>query len=158
MTDFKDSPNKYPLPPLLTLGMLGLCALLDRFLPLGWEPEQVTQFMRGTGMMIIVLAVMLDIWTFLTFKKHGANILPNRAASSLIASGPFAHSRNPIYLANVMLVAGFGFALGSRWFLLGGAVLFFLLGELAIKREEKHMAANFPLEWEAYSLRVRRWI
>lgn len=154
----EERPNKYPLPPILTIGMVGLCFLLDRYLPLGWEPEQVTNFMRGTGIMIIVLAILLDIWAFMTFRKFKANIMPNRAATTLMMIGPFAHSRNPIYLANVMLVAGLGFALGSRWFLLGGAVLFFLLGELAIKREEAHMAANFPDNWPQYMKLVRRWI
>ncbi len=158
MTSLKESPNKYPLPPILTIGMFALCYVLDRYLPLGWEPDQVSNFMRGTGIVVIVLALMLDVWSFLTFRKHSANITPNRAATKLLTSGPFAHSRNPIYLANVMLVAGFGFALGSRWFIFGGVALYFLLSELAIKREEKHMEANFPDAWPDYKNAVRRWI
>ena len=158
MSSFKDKPNTIPWPPILTLGMLGVCYLLDRFLPLGWEPEQVSLFMRGTGLFILLLAVLLDIWTLLTFRKHGANVMPNKAASQLLMTGPFAHSRNPIYLANVMIIAGFGFALGSRWFLIGAIVLYFLLSELAIKREEKHLEANFPQAWADYKKLVRRWI
>jgi len=158
MPDIKERPNKYPLPPLLTIGMLVVCYFLDRFLPLGWEPDEVTNFMRGTGVLILVVAIGIDIWSFLTFRKHRANIMPHKAASQLLMSGPFAHSRNPIYLANVMLVAGFGFALGSRWYLLGAAVLFFLLSELAIKREERHLEANFPDTWADYKKLVRRWI
>ena len=69
--------------------------------------------------------------------------MPHKAASQLMMSGPFAHSRNPIYLANVMLVTGFGFALGSRWYLFGAVVLFFLLSELAIKREETAFGSQF---------------
>ena len=158
MTDTKDNPNKYPLPPLLTVGMLIVCWLLDRYLPLGWKPEDVSDFMRGTGWLLISGAVLLDIWAFLTFRKHNANIMPHRAATKLLMSGPFQHSRNPIYLANVMLTAGFGFALGSRWFLFGAAALILLLQELAIKREEKHMAAIFGAQWADYTKSVRRWI
>ncbi|MEL6504360.1 MAG: isoprenylcysteine carboxylmethyltransferase family protein [Pseudomonadota bacterium] len=152
------SPNKYPLPPVLTIGMLLLCGLLDRFLPLGWEPHEVTDFMRWTGGLLIVSAIAIDVWTLLTFRKHRANIMPHRAATTLITTGPFAHSRNPIYLANVMLVTGFGFALGSRWFLFGAVALFFLLQQLAIVREEKHMAANFGGQWKDYTKLVRRWV
>jgi len=158
MANIEDSPNKYPLPPLLTVGTLVLCWLLDRYLPLGWEAEEVSDFMRGTGWLLIACAIALDIWAFLTFRANNANMMPHKAASQLLMSGPFAHSRNPIYLANVLLVAGAGFALGSRWFLLGAAVLFLLLQELAIKREEKHMAANFGAQWADYTKSVRRWI
>lgn len=158
MSSLKESPNKYPLPPMLTVGMLVLCYLLDTFLPLGWEPEQVTGFMRSAGALLIVVALALDVWAFLTFRKHQANMMPHKPATELLTSGPFAHSRNPIYLANVLLVAGFGFALGSRWFLFGAVALFFLLGELVIKREEKHLEANFPTAWADYQKLVRRWI
>ena len=158
MSSLKESPNKYPLPPMLTVGTLVLCYLLDTFLPLGWEPEQVTSFMRSAGALLIVVALALDVWAFLTFRKHQANMMPHKPATELLTSGPFAHSRNPIYLANVLLVAGFGFALGSRWFLFGAVALFFLLGELVIKREEKHLAANFPTAWADYQKLVRRWI
>lgn len=158
MSDYKSSPNKYPLPPLMTVGMLVGCYILDKTLPLGWEPEDVTTLMRGTGLLLIAAAIAVDIWSLLTFQRHRANIMPHKAATTLIMSGPFAHSRNPIYLANVMLVTGFGFALGSRWFIFGAVVLFFLLSEFAIKREEKHMAANFPKQWPEYTKIVRRWV
>ena len=158
LSDLKARPNKYPLPPILTVGTLICCALLDRFLPLGWEPDQVGLVMRSTGILLIVVAIALDIWALATFRRHRANMMPHKAASQLLMDGPFAHSRNPIYLANVMIVAGFGFALGSRWFVLGAVLLFFLLSELAIKREEKHMGANFANQWLDYKKLVRRWI
>ncbi len=158
MNDFKERPNRYPLPPILTLGMLALCWLLDRYLPLGWEADQVSTFMRGTGLFLLVCAIALDVWAYTVFRKHNANMLPHKAATDLLMNGPFAHSRNPIYVANVMLTVGFGFLLGSRWYLIGGAVLFFLLGELAIKREEKHMEALFGDRWRDYCKSVRRWV
>ncbi len=158
MSSFKESPNKYPLPPILTVGMVLVCLLLDIYLPLGWEPEQVSNLMRGAGVLLLVVALAFVIWAFLTFRKHDANMSPHRAASRLLTSGPFAHSRNPIYLGDVLLVAGFGFVLGSRWFIIGAVVLFFLLGELVIKREEKHLEANFPEAWADYRKLVRRWI
>ena len=158
MKDLKSTPNTFPWPPVLTISMLVGCYLLDLFLPLGWEPEDVSVFMRGTGVLLIVVAIAVDIWALLTFRKNRANIMPHKAASQIMMSGPFAHSRNPIYLANVMLVAGFGFALGSRWFVFGAVALFFLLGELAVKREEKHLEANFPQAWADYKKLVRRWV
>ena len=158
MSSIKESPNKYPLPPLLTLGMLVVCFVLDRLVPLGWPPEQVSFFMRSAGAALIVLALALVVWAFVVFRKHGANIIPNKAATLLLTTGPFAFSRNPIYLGDVLLVAGCGFLLGSRWYLVGAVVLFFLLAELVIKREEQHLEANFPQAWSDYKKLVRRWV
>jgi protein-S-isoprenylcysteine O-methyltransferase Ste14 len=158
MPPIKDSPNKYPLPPILTIGMLVLCYGLGRMFPLGWQQEDVTLLMRSAGAALIVVALGFNVWAFFTFRKHNANIMPNRAATRLLTTGPYAHSRNPIYLGDVFLVAGFGFLLGSRWYLFGAAILFFLLSELVIKREEKHLEANFPQAWSDYKNLVRRWI
>ena len=55
-------------------------------------------------------------------------------------------------------MVGYAFALGSLWFLLGGAMLFLILSEFAIKREERHMAALFPQQWPDYVKMVRRWV
>ncbi|MDA8870851.1 isoprenylcysteine carboxylmethyltransferase family protein, partial [Rhizobiaceae bacterium] len=114
--------------------------------------------MGYVGIAVISLAIALDVWAALTFRRHAANIMPHRAASTLIESGPFALSRNPIYLANVMLTLGVGLALDSRWFLLGAAALILVLQRFAIMREEAHMATLFGQAWQEYTLRVRRWI
>ncbi|MFD0917657.1 methyltransferase family protein [Pseudahrensia aquimaris] len=132
--------------------------MLHQFLPIGWEPERVTPLMTNGGWLIIAIALGLDVWTFLTLRRHRTTIMPHKAASQLAVDGPFAVSRNPIYLGNVLLCLGIGFVIGSRWFLLMAALLFVLLSELAIKREEAHLEANFPEEWKAYAAKVRRWI
>ena len=130
---------------LLAVGMLALS-----------QPQAA--LLRSAGWLLIVVAIALDIWAFLTFRKHSANMMPHKAATHLLTSGPFAHSRNPIYLANVLIVAGIGFAIGSRWFILGAVVLFFLLSELVIKREESHLETKFGQSWLDYKNLVRRWI
>ena len=158
MTDFKARPNRFPLPPLLLISTMGAALLLHFTLPIGWAPDQVGGLMRGTGALLIIAAFALDVWAFRTLKRHNTTIMPNKAASQLAVDGPFAHSRNPIYLGNVMLCLGAGFLVGSRWFVLAAVALFFMLSQVAIKREEKHLAANFPDEWEEYSARVRRWV
>ena len=154
----KDRPNKLPLPPMLLAACLFAAWGLDTFLPIGWEQDQVGTFMRATGVLLIVVALAIDVWAFQTLRRNKTTILPNKAASQLAVDGPFAHSRNPIYLGNVALCLGVGFLIGSRWFVLMAAVLFVLLSELAIKREEAHLAANFSEEWESYKSKVRRWI
>ena len=153
-----ERPNRFPLPPLLLLATIVAGFVLHTFLPIGWEPEQVTDLMRYGGWALVGIALFLDIWALATLRRHKTTVLPNKAASQLAVDGPFALSRNPIYLGNVLICAGLAYIIGSRWFLFLAILLFFLLSELAVKREEKHLEENFPEEWKAYSQKVRRWI
>ena len=154
----QDRPNSLPLPPIFLVAMVALCYLLDTFLPIGWDPERVTPLMRWGGGLLIAIAIALDVWTFATLRRHRTTIRPDRGANALAKDGPFAFSRNPIYLGNVLIVSGLGFVLGSRWFIFGAVALYVLLLEFAIKREEEHLAKRFGADWRAYASRVRRWI
>ena len=58
-----------------------------------------------------------------------------------------------------MLIAFIGLALatGNLWRFAAVPVLFAALMPLAVVREEAHLAARFPAEWEAFAARVPRW-
>ena len=70
MSDIKDKPNKYPLPPILTIGMLVACYFLDRFLP-NWvgSGSGIKFHALVPEVFILVVAIALDIWSFLTFSQ-----------------------------------------------------------------------------------------
>ena len=110
------------------------------------------------GWLSVGLALAMDVWVLLVFRKHKTNIRPDRPAEKLVKTGPFAYSRNPIYLANVVIVAGLAMISGSLWYLMLAFVVFLLIQELAIKREEKHLAARFGDDWLRYRAVVRRWL
>jgi hypothetical protein len=83
---------------------------------------------------------------------------PTADQSHLVTNGPFGYSRNPIYLANMVLLAGMGFFRSNGWFVLLAPVDGVLTHLLAIRREESHLIALFGYEYEAYCRKVRRWI
>jgi protein-S-isoprenylcysteine O-methyltransferase Ste14 len=89
--------------------------------------------------------------------RQHANILPHRAATALVTSGPFALSRNPIYLGNTIAMAGAGLAFANPWFLPAALLAAVAVTRLAIRREEAHLAARFGAAWDAYSQRTARW-
>ncbi|MET3834997.1 protein-S-isoprenylcysteine O-methyltransferase Ste14 [Brevundimonas sp. UYEF29] len=62
----------------------------------------------AVGGLLVALALGLDLWAMLEMRRRRANILPHRAATALVTTGPFAWSRNPIYLANGLLLLGLG--------------------------------------------------
>jgi protein-S-isoprenylcysteine O-methyltransferase Ste14 len=72
----------------------------------------------------------------------------------LATGGPYAHTRNPLYLGSAVM--GLGGALAGRSWLLGGAfaVLFALVYWPVMKREARFLEKEFPEAFESYARRV----
>lgn len=151
----RTAPNRLPLPPLFTAAAVLAALALQWLVPIGWEGSGVW---RVLGALLVAGAVAAMGWAVTTMVRAQANVLPHRAATGLVTHGPFAWSRNPIYAADVALVAGLGLLFGNAWMLGAAPVLALLLRELAVKREERHMAAAFGGDWQLYAGRVRRWL
>src|SRR5579864_5764979 len=78
-----------------------------------------------------------------------------RKNEALATSGPYAYTRNPLYLGSLLM--GIGFALASRSWWVGVAlvVMFFAIYVPVIRDEESFLRQRFP-EFEEYSRRVPR--
>jgi protein-S-isoprenylcysteine O-methyltransferase Ste14 len=77
---------------------------------------------------------------------------------TLITSGPYRFSRNPLYLgANVFIFFGAALLLGSPTALFVTAIHIPLM-DLFIRREEKQLESVFGETWRDYKSRVRRWL
>ena len=156
VTDLGERPNTVPWPPIIFAGTAAVAFMLGRLYDLGFVPRTAAGGVLGAVVMLAGLG--LDIAAMRAMRRNRANILPHRAATALVTTGPFAVSRNPIYLGNTLLLAGAGLALGSAWFLVGALVAARLVTILAIKREEAHLAARFGDAWHAYARRTPRWL
>ena len=158
VTDPRDRPNRIPWPPLL-YGSAALIALgLHYLVPLPWPGGTARIILAATGLCLVCAGVALEIATALAFRRHRTTILPHRGATALITGGPFSKSRNPIYVGNTLLLAGAGLLFGIAWLLLAAPVAAFLTQKLAIEREERHLAARFGADWQAYAARTPRWL
>lgn len=153
--DLKDRPNRLPWPPML-LGIAILAGfVLRHFLPWTFANSFVVQTI---GVLFIGSALTLDVWASLTFRKAQTTIMPHRGTEALVTGGPFAHSRNPIYLGNLLILVGLGLLAGSIWHIALVIPLALAIHQLAVIREEMHLATKFPDHWKEYQSKVRRWI
>jgi protein-S-isoprenylcysteine O-methyltransferase Ste14 len=151
-----DRPNRLPLPPMIFLGCLVAAWLIDWLMPL---PVQLPrELIRIIAAAMVGLGLMLMVWSSSTLSRARTTVLPHRASTALVTSGPFAISRNPIYVGNTLILAGFGGIANSVWYYLAAGVALVLVDRLAVRPEEAHLAARFPEEWAAYTARVRRWL
>lgn len=148
--------SRIPWPPLLYLAAALAGLKLGAWLPAAWWPDDWR--VQLAGLVMIAAALGLDLWAMGTMMRHRANILPNRAATALVTSGPFRFTRNPIYLGNTVMVCSFAVAFGNPWFIPCALAAALAVERLAIRREEAHLAALFGPAWAAYAARTPRWI
>jgi protein-S-isoprenylcysteine O-methyltransferase Ste14 len=144
------------LPPPVLLAMAALAILgLDAVLPtLRWAiPPIAAWSVAGCGGALMA-------WAVVSILSHGTTIDPRRpeATRHLIETGPFAWSRNPIYLADALLLVALVLWVGNPAGLL--AVLLFVIAihRRQIPAEETALAERFGARFEAYRRRVRRWL
>lgn len=144
-------------PPVLFPAIMGAGLLLDRVVPLAQEawPGAIRY---GVGGALVLLAALLAGWAAWVFSRAGTAIPTLRPARRFVASGPYAFTRNPMYLGLVLLFAGLGLMLTSAWMLLLTPLFALLLDRLVIAREEPYLAARFGAPYRDYLRRVRRWI
>ena len=112
----------------------------------------------GLFLLILGLAIFLSAIKSFRRQKTTVNPLKPKQASSLVTSGIFKFSRNPMYLGMLIVLLSISF----KFNLVGGIVisLFFYLfiTRFQIFPEEEAMNELFGDEFVEYSNRTRRWI
>lgn len=78
-----------------------------------------------------------------------------RKASELTTSGPYAYTRNPLYLGSLIIAAGFALAARSLWIALALVVIFVAIYLPVIGLEEQFLRSQFP-GFDEYAQRVPR--
>jgi len=78
-----------------------------------------------------------------------------RKASELTTAGPYAHTRNPLYLGSLIIAAGFVLAARSLWIALVMAVVFSAIYVPVMNFEEKFLRSQFP-GFDEYARHVPR--
>jgi protein-S-isoprenylcysteine O-methyltransferase Ste14 len=150
-----DNPGVLIFPPLLfvlcvAVGFAAYLVRPSRFgLALGF---------RGLGVVVVLAAVALALWGRQTMRAAGTNIRPDLPATAIVSAGPFARTRNPLYLSLVAIYAGIGIMLASKTFLVFLVPLALVLHFGVVLREERYLDAKFGDVYRAYKSRVRRWV
>ena len=115
MKPLTTAPNAIPWPPLIYGAAAVVAWLLGTIMP---SAQFVPTALHPIGGVTMLAGLILDLSAMLTMYRQRANILPHRAATTLVTSFPFSISRNPIYLGNTILVAGAALVFGNLWFVL----------------------------------------
>lgn len=146
------------IPPPLVAVIIGAAMWGARSLvPLIEIPDTLR---IAAATVIGLLAVAVDLAALFAFRRARTSIDPLRPAkaSTLLVSGIYRVTRNPMYLGLLLLLLAWTVYLSSVWLLLGPLVFILYMNRFQIAAEEQALSALFPEEYAAYRRRVRRWL
>jgi len=88
----------------------------------------------------------------------GTQIQTHKPSTTIVAHGPYAVTRNPIYLGMVLGQVGLAIGFDSLWILIMLVPFSFVLRHGVIAREEAYLERKFGRVYLDYKSRTRRWI
>ncbi len=110
------------------------------------------------GAALIGVALALIGWCGLWFLRKRTPIEPHHRPKALITEGPYRLSRNPIYLALVLIASGYALRQDTLLALVPVAGLVWVLDRRFARIEEKALLDTFGGAARAYVARTRRWL
>lgn len=113
--------------------------------------------LRWTGAAVALGGVALYVRAMLDMGASWRFTIDRSRAGTLVTSGVFARSRNPIYLALALVALGIALAVGSALaILLACAAPPYL--HVLVLREERFLSAHYGEPYEQYCARAPRWM
>jgi protein-S-isoprenylcysteine O-methyltransferase Ste14 len=113
---------------------------------------------KEVALLLLGVGFLVRVWATVYFYEHKMRVISLKPQTTLITSGPYRFSRNPLYLGgNVFIFFGAALFLGSPTALFATA-LHLLMMDRFIRREEEQLEREFGEMWRSYKKRVRRWI
>ena len=158
MTDIQARPSNFPWPPLIYVAAIAASILLHFLLELPWLPSPVSDILFAIGWVLVAGGVALIVGALRAMRGAKTTSAPHKPAAHLVTNGAFGITRNPLYLANTLVMLGIGLIAGMPWFLILALVAAFLTQKLAIEPEERHLDVRFGKKYREYAKKVRRWI
>jgi protein-S-isoprenylcysteine O-methyltransferase Ste14 len=144
------------LPPVWLAGAVALAWLQARHWPLGlsfgggWA-DLAGGLLVGGGLVLVALAAA-------EFRRARTTIVPHRQASALVTGGIYSRTRNPIYLADLMILAGLILYWDAVLSLVLVPLLLWVLERRFVIPEENRLRRTFRADFARYAHKVRRWI
>jgi len=134
-----------------------MLALLFAFRPFATEAGDPERWLDWAGLLVVVAGSALRVLVvgMAYIKRGGVN--KQVYADDLVTEGMFAHGRNPLYVGNLLVVAGTLLIHGNPWVLGLGGIFFGISYVAIVAAEERFLAAKFGDRYQDYCARVPRW-
>lgn len=110
------------------------------------------------GLALVLASAVLGWWGIRAMFQAGESPDPNIPTKRLVTIGPFAYSRNPIYLSLALFDVGLGLLFDNLWLFILLLLMLLYVDRLIVGREERYLEERLGEEYREYKRRVRRWL
>jgi len=151
-----DPPSLKIKPPQIFIISL-ILGLLIHFFLFPWPILEDILITTGIGIVLLVAGFSLVRWAFRTFNKHEID-KSFKPVKNLVKTGPFAHTRNPMYVSLILIYLGLSIIFNTLIPILILPFTIIFLKYYVIMKEEAYLEKLFGKEYLDYKAEVRRWI
>ena len=141
-------------PPIIFLSAILLGIALNHAWPLPFVPSTLGLL----GPLFTLGAVVLFVLSLREFRRAGTSVRGSQRSTTIVRTGPYRFSRNPIYLSFILLLLGLAVWLDDPWLVLTLVPSTAFIAVVVIPREERFLERNFQEQYASYKAAVRRWL
>ncbi len=153
----KQEDLKIPVkPPLIYLLSILAGFLMQWLLPIKVLPTNTITIILGILLIVIGLTFLLG--SVRLFKQADTAVNHNTLPTTLVTTGFYKYTRNPIYVGFTLFQMGLGLAFGNIWIWLTLIPALFFMTYKVIQREEAFLEGKFGQPYIEYKATVRRWL
>lgn len=157
MDDKRDHAAVIAPPPLLLAICIAVGFMAQHLKRLPFLPG-ADRFLRPLCITLFAAAAMIFFSDVRELIRHHIHPSPYKPTVELVVGGIYRWTRNPIYVAFLLIALALAVAANSAWLLLSAVTLFVLLHFGVVKPEERYLSTKFGSIYNDYYRRVRRWI
>jgi protein-S-isoprenylcysteine O-methyltransferase Ste14 len=110
------------------------------------------------GSTIVLAAIVLFLLSVRALRAAGTPVPGNQPTTSIVRTGPFRFSRNPIYLSFFVLQLGIALWISSIWMMATLIPAAAVVCRVVVQREERYLESRFGQQYSSYRDSVRRWL
>jgi protein-S-isoprenylcysteine O-methyltransferase Ste14 len=144
-------------PPLVFLGFV-LLGVGFHYLVVPAPSPLDRMYSTVAGLLILAAGVAIVVSARVHFLRTGQNPVPWKPSPELILQGPYRFTRNPMYVGVTLVQIGLGIALNNLWISVFAAPALLIVHFLAVVPEERYLSEKFGERYNAYRVRVRRYL
>jgi protein-S-isoprenylcysteine O-methyltransferase Ste14 len=148
---------RIPVPWVFILVYLAGVAV-QRVLPIAIPSPGLTWVIRATGFVFIGVGLMVAFSALGIFRRTKTTTVPHETPSTLVTSGPYRFTRNPMYVGLTLEYLGVAGARLDIWPVLLLPLLLAYINFIVIPVEEQNLRGVFGDTYQQYGERVGRWL
>jgi protein-S-isoprenylcysteine O-methyltransferase Ste14 len=148
---------RIPVPWVFILAYL-IGFVVQLYLPIPIRSPEIVRIALIAGVILVVIGLAVAFSALGIFRKRSTTTIPFETPTSLVTSGPYRFTRNPMYVGLTLVYLGVAGTRAESWPVIVLPVMLAYVNFIVLPVEERHLQNAFGDAYADYGARVRRWL